>query len=99
MVRFGHGIVNVGGLPVEIIFSSTSSGEVEDRISGEPECGARRSALFWKEPSAGGATKLVSVEAARMVGAIIRAEGLSRVATAAVRSGEVAESGKFSVAV
>ena len=91
-------IVKVGGIPVGSIFSSTS-GEVEGGISGEPKCGARRFVLCWRETPARGRTEVVSVEAARMVGAIVRAEGLSRVATAAVGSGEVAELWKVSIAV
>ena len=89
----------MGGVPFGSIFSGTISRDVEGGISGEPDCGTRRFALFWKETSAGGGMEVVSVEAARMVGAIVRAEGLSRVSTAAVGSGEVAESWKISVAV
>jgi hypothetical protein len=81
-----------------VISSGTASGEVEDGTSGAPEC-ARRSALFWKETAAGGRTEEVDVEVSRMVGAIVWAEGSSRVAAVAAGSGEVAESWKFSVAV
>ena len=99
LVRFGHVIVKVGDIPVGSIFSGTGSGEVEGGISGEPECDARRSALFWKETSAGGGTEGVGVEAAWMVGGIVRAEKLSRAATAAAGSGVVIESWKSPVAV
>ena len=92
-------IVKVGDVPVGSVFSSTSSGKVEGGISGEPECDARRSALFWKETSAGGGTGGVGVEAAWMVGGIVRAEELSRAAAASAGSGEVAESWKSPVAV
>ena len=100
-VRFGHGhvIVKVGDIPVGSIFSRTGSGEVEGGISGEPECDAWRSALFWKETSAGRGTEGIGVEVAWMVGGIVRAGELSRAATAAAGSGEVAESWKSPVAV
>ena len=80
------------------MFSSTSSGDVEGGICGKVKCGTRRLALCWKEISAGGGAEVVDVEAARMLGGIVRAEGLPRVVTAAVGSGEVAESWKVSVA-
>ena len=99
LVRFGHVIVKVGDVPVGSIFSGTGSGEFEGGISGEPECDARRSALFWKETSEGGGTGGVGVEAAWIVGGIVRAGELSRAATAAAGSGEVAESWKSPVAV
>ena len=88
-----------GGVPFGSIFSGTISREVEGGFSGEVECGTRRFALFWKETSEGGGAEVVDVEISRMVRAIVRAEGLSRVSTAAVGSGEVAESWKVSVAV
>ena len=81
------------------MFSSPGSGGVENGISGEPKRGARRFASFCRESPAGGGTEVVSIEDASMVGAIVRAEGSSRVSTAAVGSGEVAESWKVSVAV
>ena len=71
LVRFGHVRVQVGDVPVGCIFSRTCSGEVEGGISGEPEFGARRSALFWKETSAGGETEVVGDEAAWIVGGIV----------------------------
>ena len=100
-VRFGHGhvIVKVRDVPVGRIFSRTGSGEVEGGVSGEPECDARTSALFWKETSAGGGTEGVGVEAAWMARAIVRAGEWSRAATVAAGSGEVAESWKSPVAV
>ena len=100
-VRFGHGhvIVKVGDIPVGSIFSRTGSGEVEGGISGEPECDAWRSALFWKETSAGGGTESVGVDAAMIVGCMVWTEVLSRAARAAAGSGEVAESWKSPVAV
>ena len=70
-VRFGQMIFKVGNVPVGSIISRTGSGELEGGISGEPECDARRSALFWKETSAGRGTEGVGVEVAWMVGGIV----------------------------
>ena len=99
LVRFRHGIVQVAGVPIGSIFSRTASVEVEDGVSGEAECGARRFALLWKETSACGGVEAVVVEVSRMVDAIVRSESLSRVAASAAGSGEVAELWRLPVSV
>ena len=92
-------MLKVGGVPVGSISSSTGSGEVDDGISGEPECDARRSALLWMGASADGGTDVVDVEVSQVMGGIVCAERLSCAASAAAESGEVAELWAFSEAV
>ena len=98
LVRFRQGIVKGGDVPFGSIFSRTGSREVEDGVSGEAECGARKSALLWKETSACGGAEAVVVEVSRMVDAIVLAEGLSRVGAVPAGSDEVAKSWRFPVA-